>query len=83
MAGATVAVIKTKVSTVIEDIDRLVEMAGIEQALPKDKTITNSKMPAAIVNMRAFRVQAIARAIFRGSKLVRIFASPKSCTPKP
>ena len=38
MARAKVAVIKTKAATVLEDIDGLLELAGIEEALPKDKT---------------------------------------------
>ncbi|MCP4713447.1 MAG: DUF362 domain-containing protein, partial [Planctomycetes bacterium] len=38
MAQTKVAVIKTTPETVIEDIDQLVESAGIKQALPTDKT---------------------------------------------
>ncbi|MBN2376464.1 MAG: DUF362 domain-containing protein [Sedimentisphaerales bacterium] len=38
MTRAKVAVIKTKAATVLEDIDGLLELAGIEEALPKDKT---------------------------------------------
>jgi hypothetical protein len=38
MMSARVAVIRTRPETVIEDIDRLVEMAGIEDALPVSKT---------------------------------------------
>ena len=38
MTRSVVAVIKTTPESVIEDIDRLVESAGIKQALPSDKT---------------------------------------------
>jgi len=38
MARAKVAVIKTGVDTVIEDIDRLLDMGGLPAALPKGKT---------------------------------------------
>ena len=38
MERATVAVIKTKPETVIEDIDRMTQLAGIENALPNNKT---------------------------------------------
>lgn len=34
----TVAVVKTSPDTVLEDIDRVMKLAGVEQALPKDST---------------------------------------------
>ncbi|MGC9359163.1 MAG: DUF362 domain-containing protein [Anaerolineae bacterium] len=36
---ATVAVLRTQPETVLEDYDRLMEMAGIERYLPKDTTV--------------------------------------------
>jgi len=38
MARATVSVIKTNAQDVLDDIDRLMDQAGLEQALPRDKT---------------------------------------------
>ncbi|GAF80077.1 unnamed protein product, partial [marine sediment metagenome] len=38
MARSTVAVIKTNAETVLADIDKLVQMADIEQSLSKLKT---------------------------------------------
>jgi uncharacterized protein (DUF362 family) len=37
MRAATVAVLKTHPQTVLADIERLMSLAGVEQALPKDK----------------------------------------------
>lgn len=68
MAGTTVAVIKTKASTVIEDIDRLVQMAGIEQALPKDKTTIlkdniSWHMPFLSANTTPWQLEGVIKAL--------------------
>jgi len=68
MAGTTVVVIKTKASTVIEDVDRLVQMAGIEQALPKDKTTIlkdniSWHMPFLSANTTPWQLEGVIKAL--------------------
>ena len=68
MMRAKVAVIKTRPETVIEDIDRLVEMAGIEDALPLDKTTIlkdniSWHMPFLSANTTPWQLEGIIKAL--------------------
>ena len=68
MMHAKVAVIKTRPETVIEDIDRLVEMAGIEETLPSDKpTILKDNiswhMPFLSANTTPWQLEGIIKAL--------------------
>lgn len=65
---AKVAVIKTRPQTVIEDIDRLVEMAGLEDALPLDKpTILKDNiswhMPFLSANTTPWQLEGIIKSL--------------------
>lgn len=68
MTRATVAVIKTNAQTVIEDIDRLVHMAGLEQALSRDKaTILKDNiswhMPFLGANTTPWQLEGVIKAL--------------------
>jgi uncharacterized protein (DUF362 family) len=68
MMRAKVAVVKTRSQTVIEDIDRLVEMAGIEQALPVNKTTIlkdniSWHMPFLSANTTPWQLEGIIKAL--------------------
>ncbi|MHC4241381.1 MAG: DUF362 domain-containing protein, partial [Planctomycetota bacterium] len=66
--SAKVAVIKTRPETVIEDVDRLVEMAGLKDALPLDKpTILKDNiswhMPFLSANTTPWQLEGIIKAL--------------------
>lgn len=68
MAKAKVAVIKTNAKTVIEDIDRLVQLAGIEQALAADKTTIlkdniSWHMPFLSANTTPWQLEGVIKAL--------------------
>lgn len=65
---AKVAVIKTRPEIVIEDIDRLVEMAGLKDALPLDKTTIlkdniSWHMPFLSANTTPWQLEGIIKAL--------------------
>ncbi|MHC4167508.1 MAG: DUF362 domain-containing protein, partial [Planctomycetota bacterium] len=68
MMSARVAVIRTRPETVIEDIDRLVEMAGIEDALPVSKTTIlkdniSWHMPFLSANTTPWQLEGVIKAL--------------------
>jgi len=68
MMGAKVAVIKTSPETIISDIDRLVEMAGIKGALPLNKpTVLKDNiswhMPFLSANTTPWQLEGIIKAL--------------------
>ena len=68
MTRAKVAVIKTGAERVIEDIDRLVVMAGMEEALPSDKTTIlkdniSWHMPFLSANTTPWQLEGVIKAL--------------------
>jgi len=68
MSRAKVAVIKTKANGVIEDIDRLVGLAGMEGALAKDKTTIlkdniSWHMPFLSANTTPWQLEGVIKAL--------------------
>ena len=65
---AKVAVIKTRPESIIEDIDGLVETAGLEEALPSDKTTIlkdniSWHMPFLSANTTPWQLEGIIKAL--------------------
>ena len=65
---AKVAIIKTRPEIVIEDIDRLVEIAGLEDALPLDRaTILKDNiswhMPFLSANTTPWQLEGVIKAL--------------------
>ncbi len=68
MAQSKVAVIKTNARTVIDDIDKLMQLAGVDQALPVNKTTIlkdniSWHMPFLSANTTPWQLEGVIKAL--------------------